>query len=148
MTLEIKWKPSQKQIQAFNYLTDTETTELLYGGGAGGGKSHLGCVWAVYMCLAYPGVRGLMGRAVLKTLKESTLLTFFRVCRQFGLKKDIDYKYNYIEGVIIFKNGSEIYLKDLFAYPSDPEFDELGSTEYTGAFIDEASQVIETAYQI
>src|SRR3990167_4576260 len=149
MTLEIKWKPSQKQIQAFNHLTDTETTELLYGGGAGGGKSHLGCVWAVYMCLAYPGVRGLMGRAVLKTLKESTLLTFFRVCRQFGLKKDIDYKYNYIEGKITFiKTESEIYLKDLKQYPADPEVDELGSTEYTFAYIDEASQVSHKAYQI
>lgn len=34
MTHEIKWAPSKKQLQAFNYLTDSETTELLYGGGA------------------------------------------------------------------------------------------------------------------
>lgn len=32
-------------------------------------------------------------------------------------------------------------LKDLFYYPSDPDFDELGSLEITGAFIDEASQI-------
>ena len=90
-----------------------------------------------------------MGRAILKTLKDSTLLTFFSACRRFNLKKDIDYKYNYIQGIITFLHtGSEIYLKDLFAYPSDPEFDELGSTEYTGAFIDEASQVSHKAYQI
>ena len=148
MTLEIKWKPTSKQLTAFNYLTDNDTTELLYGGGAGGGKSYLGCVWILYCCLAYPGTRYIMGRAILKTLKESTLLTFFRVCKQFGLKKDVDYKYNYIQGVITFKNESEVYLKDLFAYPSDPEFDELGSTEYTGGFIDEASQVTEKAYEI
>lgn len=149
MTLQINWKPSQKQLQAFEYLTDKKTTEVLYGGGAGGGKSYLGCVWLIYMCLAYPGTRFLMGRAILKTLKESTLLTFFSACKRFGLKKDIDYKYNYIQGVVTFiKSGSEIYLKDLFAYPSDPEFDELGSTEYTGAFIDEASQVTHKAYNI
>lgn len=149
MTIQINWKPSKKQLQAFNYLTDTNTNELLYGGGAGGGKSYLGCVWLIYCCLAYPGTRYLMGRAILKTLKESTLLTFFQACRQFGLKKDIDYKYNYIQGIISFlKTGSEIYLKDLFAYPSDPEFDELGSTEYTGIFIDEASQVSKKAYLI
>lgn len=122
--------------------------ELLYGGGAGGGKSTLGCVWLISSCLAYPGTRYLMGRASLKTLKESTLLTFFRLCSEYGLKKGIDYKYNYIQGTITWANGSEIYLKDLFAYPSDPEFDELGSTEYTGAFIDEASQVSHKAYQI
>lgn len=146
--IEIRWKPSLKQLQAFDYLTDKETTELLYGGGAGGGKSYLGCVWLIYMCLHYPGTRYLMGRAILKTLKESTLLTFFRACKQFGLTKDRDYKYNNIAGLITFSNESEIYLKDLFPYPSDPEFDELGSTEFTGAFIDEASQVSPKAYQI
>lgn len=144
----MRWKPTKKQLLAFDYLTDKENTEILFGGGAGGGKSYLGCVWIIYCCLAYPGTRYLMGRAILKTLKESTLLTFFRTCTQFGLKKDKDYKYNYIHGVITFTNGSEIYLKDLFAYPSDPEFDELGSTEYTAAFIDEASQVTHKAYQI
>src|SRR3990167_7251529 len=148
MTIEMRWKPTQKQLQAFNYLTDNTTTELLFGGGAGGGKSHLGCVWIVYCCLAYPGTRYLMGRAILKTLKESTLLTLFSVCKKFGLTKDKDYKYNYIQGIITFTNESEIYLKDLFSYPSDPEFDELGSTEYTAGFIDEASQVTHKAYQI
>ena len=90
-----------------------------------------------------------MGRAILKTLKESTLLTFFRICKNWGLKVNEDYKYNYIESKITFlKTESEVYLKDLFAYPSDPEFDELGSTEYTGAFIDEASQISQKAYNI
>ena len=145
---EIRWKPSKRQKEAFDYLLDNETTELFYGGGAGGGKSYLGCVWSVYMCLRYPGVRGLMGRAVLKSLKESTLLSFFMVCKAWGLKKDVDYKYNSMAGVISFSNGSEIYLKDLFLYPSDPEFDSLGSTEYTFAFLDEVSQITEKAKNI
>lgn len=144
----IKWTPSKRQQEAFNYLLDNETTELFYGGGAGGGKSYLGCVWSIYMCLRYPGVRGLMGRAVLKSLKESTLLSFFMVCKSWGLKKDIDYKYNSMAGVISFSNGSEIYLKDLFLYPSDPEFDSLGSTEYSFAFLDEVSQITEKAKNI
>ena len=89
-----------------------------------------------------------MGRAIAKTLKESTLLTFFRICSQWGLKINRDFKYNQMQGVIIFPNLSEVYLKDLFLYPSDPEFDELGSTEFTGAFIDEASQITQKAYNI
>ena len=72
--MEARWKPSSKQRQAFYYLLDKETTELLYGGGAGGGKSYLGCCWILFCCLAYPGTRYLIGRAHLKTLKESTLL--------------------------------------------------------------------------
>ena len=40
-----------------------------------------------------------MGRAILKTLKESTLLTFFRICKDWGLKAGEDYKYNYRKAV-------------------------------------------------
>jgi hypothetical protein len=39
-------------------------------------------------------------------------------------------------------------MKDLFSYPSDPEYDSLGSLEITGAFIDEGSQVAEKAKNI
>ena len=146
--MKFQWKPSKKQYEAWEVLNDKETTEILYGGGAGGGKSYLGCVWLLTCCLKYPGSRWLMGRAILKTLKESTLLTLLRICREWGLKVNDDYKYNSIEATIKFKNTSEIYLKDLFNYPSDPEFDELGSTEYTGAFIDEASQISHKAFNI
>jgi len=140
--MEINWKPSHKQYLAYEYLNDKTTTELFYGGGAGGGKSYLGCCWLIISCLKYPGSRWLMGRAILKSLRESTLLTFFMVCSQWGLKKNVHYKYNASDNVITFlENGSEIYLKDLFLYPSDPEFDTLGSTEFTGGFIDECSQV-------
>lgn len=139
--LKIKWGFSNKQLQAIEYLSDNETTELFYGGGAGGGKSFLGCAWLIMNCIRYPGSRWLMGRAVLKSLKESTLLTFFEVCKKAGLKKGEHFNYNANDNVIRWENDSEIYLKDLFAYPSDPEFDSLGSTEYTGAFVDEISQI-------
>ena len=144
----IEWKPNPKQLSAFQYLKDNTTTELLYGGGAGGGKSHLGCVWIIQSCLQYEGSRWLIGRAILKTLKESTLLSFFGICKDWGLSTGIDYTYNATSNVIKFSNGSEVYLKDLFLYPTDPEFDELGSTEYTGSFIDECSQVTKKAKDI
>ena len=70
--LIINFKPTIKQIEAFDYLTDKTTTEILYGGGAGGGKSYLGCCWLIISCMQYSGTRWLMGRAVLKSLKEST----------------------------------------------------------------------------
>jgi len=111
-----------------------------------GGKSFLGCLWLAYNCIKYPGTRWLMGRAVLKALKESTLKTFIELIH--NLKWQNIVKINIIDGNIKFNNGSEIILKDLFHYPSDPNFDSLGSTEYTGAFIDEASQVSQKAKNI
>jgi phage terminase large subunit len=144
----IDWNPSSKQYECLKLLRDRVHTEIFYGGGAGGGKSYLGCAWLILNCIKYPGSRWLMGRAILKSLKESTLLTFLQICRSWGLIPGEHYKYNPMEGVIRFPNESSIYLKDLFLYPSDPEFDSLGSTEYTGAFIDEASQITAKAKNI
>ena len=146
--LEINLNLTKKQKEAWKKLIDHTHTEIFFGGGAGGGKSRLGCMWLIFNCLNYKGSRWFMGRAILKELKESTLLTFFEVCRDWGLKINEDFRYNQVDGVITFANGSTIYLKDFFLYPSDPEFDSLGSTEYTGGFIDEASQITEKAKNI
>ncbi|RME51975.1 hypothetical protein D6783_06190, partial [Candidatus Woesearchaeota archaeon] len=146
--INIVWKRTPKQKEAWKYLTDRKTTEILYGGAAGGGKTFLGCAWLLLMASALPNTRWLMGRAVLKALKQSTLLTFFDLARRWGFVHGVHLQYKEQQGIIQFKNGSQIFLKDLFAYPSDPEFDSLGSTEYTGAFIDEASQVTKKAKDI
>ena len=90
--MKIEVELTSRQLQAFKILQDRETTELFFGGGAGGGKSYLGCFWLVYSCLNYPGSRWLMGRARLTTLKKSTLLTFFEVLKIFQLKRDNDWK--------------------------------------------------------
>lgn len=135
-----------KQEHAIFYLNDNTTTEVLYGGAAGGGKSAIGCLWLQSMCQMYPGTRWLMGRSKLKTLKETTLNTFFDLASHLGITDQ--YNYNSQMGLITFKNGSEIILKDLFLYPSDPNFDSLGSLEITGAFIDECNQLVYKAWQV
>lgn len=135
-----------KQNNAVYYLKDNVTEELLYGGAAGGGKSALGCLWLIENCQKYPGSRWLMGRSKLKTLKETTLATFFELISKLGIFDQFHYNDN--KGLITHINGSEILLKDLFFYPSDPNFDSLGSLEITGAFVDECNQVVFKAWQI
>jgi hypothetical protein len=85
---------------------------------------------------------------VLKTLKETTLQSIFDVFKRQELKKDLHYKYNSTAGTITFWNDSVILLKDLYQYPTDPNFDELGSLEISGAFVDEANQVSEKCKEI
>jgi phage terminase large subunit len=114
----------------------------------GGGKTALGCYWQLKQRLKYPNTRGLIGRAVLKTLKETTLVSFFQVAKMQGLEAGKHYKYNGQMSQIELFNGSVILLKDLYAYPSDPNFDELGSLEITDAFIDEANQIEDKARNI
>ena len=143
---------SKKQQELLSVLDDKIHTEIFMGGAAGGSKSFTGCYWQIKRRLKYSGSRGFLARARLKSLKESTLLTFFEVARIMKLKLNgkgpYDFSYNAITGVIRFNNGSEEYLRDLFYYPSDPEFVGLGSTEYTDGFIDEMGEIGEQAYQI
>ena len=87
-----------------------------------------------------------MGRSKLKNLKETTLNTFFEITSDLNLGND--FNFNAQNNIIYWNNGSEILLKDLFLYPSDPNFDGLGSLEITGAFIDECNQLTYKAWQI
>jgi len=135
-----------KQENAVYYLKDNSTTEIIYGGAAGGGKSALGCLWLIEMSLKNAGSRWLMGRSKLKTLKETTLNSFFDLTNELGISDQ--YTFNAQSNTIFWKNGSEIILKDLFLYPSDPHFDSLGSLEITGAFIDECNQLVYKAWQV
>jgi hypothetical protein len=135
-----------KQEHATFYLNDKVNTELLYGGAAGGGKSAFGCLWLISMCQKYDGTRWLMGRSKLKSLKETTLNSFFELTSKLEINDQFDY--NAQSNIIYWKNGSEILLKDLFLYPSDPNFDGLGSLELTGAFVDECNQITYKAWQI
>lgn len=135
-------KLNLKQTQALDLLQDNITEEVVYGGAAGGGKSILGCYFQIKQRLKYPETRGVIGRESLTNLKETTLISFFKVCKMQGLIANVHFKYydnpkNYIS----FPNGSIILLKDLGYYPADPEYDELGSLEITDAFIDEAPQI-------
>jgi len=145
--MEINVQLTTKQQLAIDYLNDDVTTEVLFGGSAGGGKSWLGCCWLISNCIQYSDTRWLMGRAKLKALKQTTLNTFFEICQDWGLN-DTHYNYNQQSGEIRFYNNSVIILKDLFLYPSDPNFDSLGSLEITGAFIDEVNQITEKAKNI
>ncbi len=131
---------SYTQTAALDFLEDNVTTEVEFGGGAGGGKSIVGCYWVLKSAMKYAGTRWLIGRNTLKTLRETTLVSFFKVCAMQGLVNRVHYKY-IAPSTIRIHNGSEILLKDLAYYPADPEFDELGSLELTGLFIDEAQQV-------
>lgn len=142
-----------KQTIALDYLEDKITSEVLFGGGAGGGKSILGCYWLAKCCLKYPESRWVMGRASMKTLKETTYVSFLKMAKMQKMRPDVHFQitspqHKDFPNCILFPNRSAILMKDLQYYPSDPDFDELGSLEITGGFIDEGNQVTNKAKSI
>lgn len=134
-----------KQQEAIAVLTDAETKALLFGGGANGGKSWLGCSWLLMNALAYPGTRWFIGREELKRLRESTFQTFGKVRQAYGLPMNT-YKYNGSDHYLLFPNGSRIDLLELKLLPSDPLYERYGSVEYTGGWIEEGGEVDFGAY--
>ena len=129
---------SQEQSDVWRLLHDDSTTEIFFGGGAGPGKSFLGCLWEANDCIAHPGSRGLIARERYEDLRKTTLLTFFEVLGMLGYKEGEHYKYNAQEHTVYWSNGSITFFDHLQYRPGDPEFNRLGSREYTRVFVDEA----------
>lgn len=131
-------RPTKKQFETFQYLRDDVTSFIFFGGGGGGGKSWLGCEWLMTMAIAYPNTRWFIGRNKLTNLMGSTYLTWVKVCSHH---KFTDWTLNGQQHFILLGNGSRIDLVDLKFNPSDPLYEDLGSYEYTGGFIEEAGEV-------
>lgn len=139
--INLEINPTAKQMQAWEALMDPTTTYVIFGGGASGGKSWLGAEWLLIQCLRFPDVKYFMAREKLKTIKQSTLLTFFKVANHHGLKRDTHYFYHQQDSYIDFPNGSRIDIIELKYNPSDPMYEDLGSLEYTGGWIEEAGEI-------
>lgn len=134
-----------KQDQALQALTSGNYSEVLYGGAAGGAKSWTGAVWLTFMAECYAGTRWFVGRDALKSLRESTWITFQKVFKAYGIE---GWKYNERDHFIEFGNGSVIHFLELKYYPSDEEYERFGSVEFTGGWIEEAGEVMFGAYDV
>lgn len=122
-------------------LDDPQIVDLTFGGGAGGGKSGLVGEWMVMQCQQFPGIRIGLGRKELTRLKQTTVVTILREVHQWlGVKKG-EFFYNDHKALISYVNGSQIQLVDLARQPSDPEYDTLGSFNFTHGVIEEVAEV-------
>ena len=139
---------SKKQTLAFKYLMDKNTKVIVYGGAAGGGKSWLGSSWLITMCMAYPNTRWFVARLELKKIYETTYESIRKVSRKMGLRRNHHWRHVKGEKKIVFHNGSEILFVETKLKPGDPFFERIGSTEYTGGFIEEASEIDILAYDM
>jgi hypothetical protein len=137
-----------KQIEAYEHLHDASNNinEVLYGGGARGGKSYLGCLWQITRRIALPGSVGFIAREELTRLKDTTLVTFFEALKNMQITPLFHFNAQTLTAACA--NGSMLFFRELKHNPSDPEFDRLGSYAITDLFIDEAQQVSAKAISV
>lgn len=113
----INWELWPKQFQLIN----STATEILYGGAAGGGKSHIERIAALTWCLQIPGLQYYLFRREYADLIKSYVEgpTGF-----LALLVNLKGRAELVGKEIRFANGSKIYLchaqheKDVFAYNS------------------------------
>lgn len=149
--MEIKANLFSKQKEAMKLLQDISWQgEVMYGGGARGGKSFLSSSWLVSSSFRFPRSQWLIGFKELKHLRRTTLPDMINIIRMYteplnGAKWRDTFRLNQMDMVIEFINGSKIYLAELASLPSDPNFDRLGSLSLTGFAVDEAQRVSKKA---
>ena len=140
-------RPTLKQHLAWKKWLDSTTRFILFGGGAGGGKSWWICEKRLVRAYQYPGMKAFIGRKELKRLMQSTYVTWTKVCAHHRIPEDdwkLNGQYNYIE----FRNGSRIDLLDVDYLPSDPLFERFGSLEYTEGDLEEAGEIRFLAFDV
>lgn len=124
--MNIKWKPTPKQVEA---LERTEN-EVLYGGSRGGGKTDAGMAWLLYD-IQNPKYRGLVIRRNSKDLSD-----WVDRARQFYAHMNVQVAYN--PPIFTFPWGAVIrtgHLNDANAYM------QYQGHEYQRILIEELTQI-------
>ncbi len=143
----IRIQPTIKQALLYHKLRDKTTQFILFGGGAGGGKSWGGCEFLLIMCVQHPGTKWFIGRNQLKRIMQSTYITFQKVCKHHKIPRS-SWKLNEKHSYIQFWNGSRIDLLDVAYQPSDPLYERFGSIEYTGGWLEEVGEIKGKAFDV
>ena len=135
------YKLLDKQTE-FMTIPHNETLDLaIYQGGYGSGKTWCGSLLGILLARKYPKSRGLVGAKEYELVRKTTLVSYFEHLENMGYKQGVHYKYNKVDKIIKFKNGSEI----LFSQLDDAE--KFKSLNLHWAEIEEASQVSDNSFK-
>ena len=128
-----------KQLKVCEYWIDDITSDIVYGGSKGSGKSYLGASLIFGDALIYPGTHYFIARKKLNDLRKFTIPTIHEVLNNFGITNAY-YKYNGQDNFYQLYNDSKVFLLEAKYLPSDPQFMRFGSMQMTRGMIEEAGE--------
>lgn len=135
---------NEKQKEAYRLWANHDTTDIVYGGSKGSGKSYLGCSLLIGDALMYDGTHYFIARKKLNDLRKFTIPSMHEVFDEWGITEEY-YKYQGNDNYFQFYNGSRIYLLEAAPMPSDPLYERFGSMQMTRGWIEEAGEFDEAA---
>ena len=145
--LEFNTRGNEKQAQAYKYWLNTDpSSQILYGGAKGGGKSYLGCSLIFGNALIYPETHYFIARKELTDLRKFTIPSIYEVLTNWEIDHD-QIKYNGQDNYFELPNGSKVFLIQCKYLPADPMFERFGSIQMTQGWIEEGGQIHEAAYE-
>lgn len=112
-----------------------------FSGGYGNGKSYTGCQKILLLSLTFPGYRTVIARKTYKSLKSTTMATFFKLLPD-GKKSEFIERHSETDGITVFKNGSEI----LWMHLDEVNETSLRGLEINSVLIDQAEEIDESVY--
>ncbi len=154
-SMAVRFEPnSDKQGFATLAWQNDDLDTVLFGGGAGGGKSVWECSMLTLDALRWPDTRYFIGRKELKNLMATTYITLTQeVFVRMGLIRDYHWKFNGQNSMVYLRQSpahkwSTISLLDLKRDPSDPLYDRFGSHPYTRGAFEEMSEIEFRAFEV
>lgn len=135
---------NEKQKDVCRLWLDKVTTDIVYGGSKGSGKSYLGVSLIFGDAFLYPGTSYFIARKSLTNIRKFTIPSIHEVFGHWGIRQE-QWKYNGQDNYYELSNGSRVYLLDAKYLPSDPEYYRFGSMQMTRGWIEEAGEFEEAA---
>ena len=141
MALNVDLLPAQKEFLIMP-KNDSDRDIALYQGGYGSGKTFVGSLIGILLCLKYTGIRGLVCALTFPLVRDTTLKQYLEHLDNAGFKSGVHYNYNKSDNILKFANGSEI----LFRYAENPEA--LKSLNVGFVELEEMSNIPESTFKM
>ena len=144
MILQFDTHGNEKQKHVAKLWINKTTTDIVYGGSKGSGKSYLGVSLIFGDAFIYPGTHYFIARKKLNDIRKFTIPSIHEVFGHWGIEKN-HWHYNGQDSFYELYNGSRVYLLDAKYLPSDPLYMRFGSMQMTRGMIEEAGEFEEAA---